>query len=329
MTMAVPNLPIPTRWITNMPGIVRRPPMALGSELCVRADNTLVWLDQATGKVRTSLELGYTGIKLFLLALGDRVLVDRTPAGHETTLVDVVRKGKVERTFDTGCIVSLAGAALLGSELYVLGTIPAGTILRSFDPATGARRVDERVVPDGRDLFTLGDRLLILNSTGEPGLFTLDGNGKDARTFEQTSVQNAEFAAGRVLLSARVGPAPLREARMRDLATGEILWTAPAHGSMIGLDAEIAVHVEKEGEDLVPVARDALNGEVKWKGSALAAGSGEFSFLGPHIGFWYGYGFQLFRRTDGTLVGDIEDGMGATIDGVMYIGGDEWFARVA
>jgi hypothetical protein len=322
------DIPIPTRWITELPGPVGVPPIALGADLCVRSGDALLWLDPETGAVRAQVGLGTSAIRLFLLAVGDRVLVDRQHGRTQATWVDIVHGGAVERTVDLECIVGLEGAVVSGSELFVMGNEgPIGPVLRSIDPLTGVRRVDQRIVPNGRDVFAVGDRLLILNSTGEPGLISVDRNGGTALTIEQTSVQSARIAAGRVMVGARIGEYPEREARVRDLATGELLWSAPAHGPVVALDAETAIHVEADGDALISVARDAIRGTVQWRGAPLAHSSGWLQILGARVTFTYGYGTQLFRRGDGSLIGEVDGRMAAVVDGVTYLAGRNWIAR--
>lgn len=186
-TVTQPDIPVPTRWIAELPGTVKVPPLALGADLCVRADDTLLWLDPETGAARARVALATSASHSFLLAIGDLVLVDHRHGRTQSTWLDVVRGGAVERTVDLGCIVGTEGAAVSGAELFVVGGDgPVGPVLRSVDPVTGVRRVDQRIVPDGRDVFAVSDRLLVLNSTGEPGLISVDRDGGTAWTIEQT-----------------------------------------------------------------------------------------------------------------------------------------------
>lgn len=116
---------------------------------------------------------------------------------------------------------------------------------------------------------------------------------------------------------------------MRDLATGDLLWSVPAHGPLIALDAETAIHVEADGDALIPVARDAVRGTVQWRGAPLADDSGWLQILGTRVTFRYGYGTQLFRRSDGSLIGEVDGRMAAVVDGVTYLAGRRWIARCA
>jgi hypothetical protein len=272
----------------------------------VRCHEYLTTFFRDSGKPAWTAALGeHAGAGTLALAVGDVIVTDTRRGPKRTTELVGVRDGKVLYQTAMECLVSDQASCVSGDEVYVVGVaLPRGVALRSLRASDGVRRID-RTVSGARDIFSVGERLLVLSSTSEPGLFTLDRDGGDARVVESTPVQEVAIAGGRLLAAVITGPVPERTVTLREPATGSVRWSFPGHGALVALDEELAIHVESRDGALVPVARAAATGELRWRGAPLADDGGWFHFSGSLIAFRHGGGTTLYRRADGTLVAEL------------------------
>jgi hypothetical protein len=236
------------------------------------------------------------------------VVTDTRTGPKRTTELVGVRAGEVIYRTAVDCIVGGQGGCVLGSEVFVLGVDPkGGSVLRSIQSDDGRRHLD-RTVP-GRDVIATHDRLLVLNSFAEPGIVSLDRTGADQCVIAQTAAQEMAVAGNLIVAALRTGAAPARTVQLIDLAAGLPRWAHPAHGSIVALDGKIAIHIESLADNLVPVARDAATGEVRWRGSRpLGGDSGTFRFAGSLVAFTHGTGTTLYARGDGAFVAELLTG---------------------
>ncbi|HSR98642.1 MAG TPA: PQQ-binding-like beta-propeller repeat protein [Kofleriaceae bacterium] len=303
------DIPLPIVWSVQTPDDATILALA-GDRLYARCGDQLVAMAAEAGTHTWIATLGKrSGDGSLVHAVGSTVVTDTRSGPQRTTELVGVRAGKVTFRSAMDCIVGGQASCALGAEVFVLGVDPkGGSVLRSIHAETGARRLDRK--RSGRDLVCAGERLIILDSFAEPGagagLVSIDRDGADERILERTAAQEMAIADHKLLAALRTGPAPARTAQLFDLATGAVLWAHPAHGPVVALDDELAVHVESEGGALVPVARDAASGELRWRGSGpLGDDSGTFRFAGSLIAFTHGTGTTLYRRADGQLVGEL------------------------
>jgi hypothetical protein len=315
------DIPLPIRWTTTTPDDASLLEVT-EQRLFVRCGEHLVALERDSGKPAWTAALGeHSGRGTFVLAAGDVIVTDTRRGPKRTTELVGVREGKVLYQTAMECLISGRASCVVDDEVYVVGlALPSGTALRSLRARDGVRRVD-RAVRGARDVLALGERLLVLSSTNEPGLVTLDREGDDARVVEPTSVQNVAVAGGRLLAAVITGDVPDRTATLREPATGEVRWRVPTHGSLIALDSELALHIEAHGGVLVPVARAATTGDVRWRGAPLADDGGWFYFAGSLIAFCHGGGTTLYRRADGTIFAEL-----LAVDALGARGRELWLA---
>jgi outer membrane protein assembly factor BamB len=302
-----PDLPFAADWQVELPRWASLPLVASERALLVRANVDLVAVDPRGGKVRwkarVSSDEGDRG--RFLLAAGDRVLTDAQVGRDALTEVVAIAEGEVAWRAELGCIVGHGGAALVGDDLVAVGIDPStGPVLRSVD-AGGKRRLGVPLADGANTIALTGERLLVCNRAASPGLYTVNRDGGDARTMEETPAQEMAVAGGRVLAALRVADYPRRDLQARDLATGKVLWTARCHGAVLALDSEVAAHLEPTSAGPVLALRDAATGAVRWRASQpVADDSGHIDLAGPLVAFGHGTGMALHRRADGASVGD-------------------------
>jgi hypothetical protein len=241
-----------------------------------------------------------------LLALVDKtVITDARIGPKETTVLLGIQGGKLTYRSPIDAIVGGQAIGVIRDTVYVLGTDPrGGSLLRSITAADGARGLDLR--RPGRDLAASGERLVILSSFGEPGLISLDASGKDERVLETIPAQDMAIAGDYLLAALRTGDAPRRTVRLYDLHDGRALWSHACHGPVIGIDLELALHLESDGAHYIAVARDIPTGAVRWRsGGPLGDDSGVFRSAGSLISFTHGTGTTILRRSDGAVVAEL------------------------
>jgi hypothetical protein len=308
--MADPReVPLPIVWSAETPDNATILALA-GDHLYARCGEQLAAFDPSAGSVTWTASLGKrSGDGSLVHSVGAVVVTDTRTGPQRTTELVGVRGGKVIYRTAMDCIVGNQASCVLGREVFVLGVDPnGGAALRSIDSESGRRRLDRKRA--GRDLACSGDRLVILDSfakdAASAGLISLDRDGGDERILERTPAQEMAIASPRILAALRTGPAPERMVRLIDLATGAARWEHRAHGPVVALDDELAIHVESLGGALVPVARDAATGELRWRGGGpLGDDSGTFRFAGRLIAFTHGTGTTLYARDDGSLIAEL------------------------
>ncbi len=308
--MADPReVPLPIVWSVETPDNATILALA-GDQLYARCGEQLVALDASAGSLAWTASLGKrSGDGSLVHAVGAVVVTDTRTGPQRTTELLGVRGGKVTYRTAMDCIVGNQASCVLGREVFVLGVDPkGGAVLRSIDAESGGRRLDRKRA--GRDVACAGDRLVILDSFAEgatgAGLVSVDRDGGDERVLERRPAQEVVIAGQRFLAALRTGPAPERTVQLMDLTTGASRWAHRAHGPVVALDDELAIHMESADGALVPVARDAATGELRWRGGGpLGDDSGTFRFAGGLIAFTHGTGTTLYARDDGSLVAEL------------------------
>lgn len=291
--------------------------------MIVRCGADVIQLD-AMGVPTWQVALGpRSGEGTFLAAAAETVVTDVRSDPKRMTTVVGMRAGEVRYRTALDCLVADQASCIVGTELFVLGITPKGTVLRSVRVTDGTRRLDQ--VRRGRDVASAGERLLVLDAMNEPGIQTISLDGGDERVLEQTPTQQLALSTGRVLGAVRTSEAPHRTARMRDLTSGNVLWSHPSYGASVGLDASMAIHVELVDGAPVPVARDAVSGELVWRGSAaLGDDTGTFRFAGQLVAFTHGTGTTLYQRATGTFLAEVVASYAlAAIGDRLYFGESE------
>lgn len=299
------DIPLPIAWSAETPDTATLLAVA-DDRLYARCGEHVVALEAGTGTIAWTAELGKRpGEGSVILPVGSTVVTDtRTGSGRTTELVGA-RAGAIAYRTALGVIMGMQGACVLGDEVFVIGVDPkGGSALRSIRGEDGKRRVDRKLA--GRDVATARGRLLVLNSFSEPGIVSLDRDGGDERVVEHTPAQEMAVAGDRLLAALRTGSGAERTAQLVDLTSGAIHWSHPAHGAMVALDHELAIHVESHAGALVPVARDSMTGKMRWRGSGpLGDDAGTFRFAGSVVAFTHGGGTTLYARDDGKLVTEL------------------------
>jgi hypothetical protein len=104
-----------------------------------------------------------------------------------------------------------------------------------------------------------------------------------------------------------------------------VLWTAPAHGAVIGIDGDLVAHYVDGGS---PVIRDAASGTERWRAKPVEDASST-TFAGTHVFFGHMTGMTVHRRADGAHVGEVASGRTAQVLGErLYLGGFKFLACV-
>lgn len=320
------DTPLPSVWSATTPDSASI--ITTGADqLVARCGRHVVGFDRK-GRESWTLDLGEgAGDGTLLQVVGETVVTDTRTGAKRTTELVGVRGGKIAYRTAMECQVGNQASCLIGDELFVLGVAPAKAgVLRSISVATGKRRLDR--AHRGRDLVSAADRLLILDSFAEPGIVSTNRDGEDERIVEPQPAQEFALWGTRLVSSLRTGPAPQRTAQMRDLASGKVLWTYPCHGAVVAIHEDLAVHIELVGGALLPVARDAATGEVRWRGAGPVGDDvGTFRFSRAFVVFTHGMGTTLYRRTSGELVGELVAAYAlAADDRHIYMEGSERIA---
>lgn len=296
------DTPLSTVWSVETPDNASM--ISVGQTVVARCAANVVAVDH-TGRMLWQTDLGDgAGEGAVLLSSSGTIVTDTRTGPKKTTTLVGVRDGKVAYSTTLDCLVANQGATLLGDEVYVVGTAAKGTVLRSMRIADGTRRLD--LVRRGRDVTAAADRLVVLDSFGEPGVVSIDSSGRDERILAQQSAQEMALAGRNLLTALRTGLAPRRTAQMLDVGSGQPLWAHPCHGASIGLDDELALHVELDGGKPCAVARDARSGQLRWRSeSPLGDDMGIFRFAGSFVAFTHGTGTTIYRRDNGSLVAEL------------------------
>ena len=323
-------LPFPTVWQVALPTWVSLPPVTHGSAIVARVGDSLRAIDARDGKELWNVVVDPGGGSGHLLhAFEDLTITDRRPDPRRLTELVAVRAGKIAWKLDLGCIVESGASVVAAGMLFVVGNGPTGIVFRGVDLGKKAITV-EAALPRGADaLAQVTDRFLILNRMASPGLYWVRPDGTDAGALEATMAQEMRVSGGRVVAALTVGDYPVRTAQVRDLATGGVLWTAPAHGPVVGIDGDDVGHLETGGDEGTPVLRDAASGKVRWRGAPIASDPARVTFAGDHVFFVHMTGMTAYRRADGKPAGEIASGRTAQLLGErLYLGGFKFLACV-
>lgn len=325
--MIMDDLPLPLTWRTATGDQASFLAAVADDQLAVRFDDRVAIHDATTGACVASAELEHASVPAFLVVAGGVILTDTRGGPDRTTVVTGIRDGA--RVFATPVDARIArrGASMLGDELFVLGDDRrGGPVLRSLD-LSGARRLDARVTPDGRDLATHGGELLVLSSTGEPGISRFDAGGRRTAIVEATPVQEMRVDGDHLLAAARTSAAPAREIKLHALTSGELRWAHAGHGALLALDAELALHAIDDPRGLCMVARDVTTGAERWRSEPLADDSGEIVCSRLVIAFNHGTGVTLYGRTDGAVRHELPFVRAFDVAGTLYLSDLESLAR--
>lgn len=323
-------LPFPTIWQVDLASWVSMPPVTHGSAIVARVGDSLRAIDARDGKALWSATVDPQGGSGQLLhAYDDLQLTDRRPDPRRMTELVAVRAGAIAWTLDLGCVVTSNASVIAAGLLYVVGNGPTGIVLRGVDLTKRQITVDTPL-PSGADgLIQVRDRFLILNRMASPGLYWVRPDGSYDGALEETPVAEAWASGGRLVAALRDGGFPQRTVQVRDLSSGGVLWTAPAHGAVIGIDGDAVGHVETGGDEGTPVLRDAATGQLRWRGAPFAIDPSRIAFAGAHVFFGHMTGITVYRRADGTPAGEIVSGATAQLLGErLYLGGFKFLACV-
>jgi hypothetical protein len=319
------SFPPPCVWQIEMPSWVSLQPVRQGSNLVVRVGKELRAIDLTSGAEhwRTVVDLD-GGSGGFLTGYGDLALTDREPDPENLTQVVGVRDGRIVLLTDLRCRVPHDAARVVGGILFMVGNDPAaGDVLVGVDLASGQVQVDVLLASGANALAPAGDRLLVLNRVGSPGLYSLRFDGSDQQPIERRQVHDLKLSAGRLLVTLGDENRETRHVQARDLETMQELWTAAACGPACGLDGDTAVHTEEGDRGWTLVLREAATGKVRWRGE-LQAGEmpGSIQFAGDYVLVTRTIGMTAYRRNDGQFIGQMELGRVAQLhDRRLYLGG--------
>lgn len=313
-------------WQVDMPGWVSLQPIRQGNDLIVRVGKELRAVDLLTGRERWKAVVDPDGgWGSFLKVSGELVLTDRQPDPKHLTQVIGVRHGEVVLRADVRCRVAGESAAVVADDLLVMvGNDPStGDVLVSVDLAGGQTTADVSL-PSGADsLSVVGERLVVLNRVGSPGLRALRRDGTAPQPIEQRHAHDLRLSGGRLLATLGNEKGETRHVQARDLSTFAELWTLPANGPACGLDGDAAVYTDGDNGQWTLVLLDAATGKVRWK-SAPRVGElpGSIQFAGDYVLVTVSLGMTAYRRSDGQLVGQLDMGRTAQFhDGRIYVGG--------
>ena len=242
---------------------------------------------------------------------------------------DGLGDGEVGELLPPPHAATVNASVIAAGLLYVVGNGPTGIVLRGVDLTKRQITVDTPL-PSGADgLIQVRDRFLILNRMASPGLYWVRPDGSYDGALEETPVAEAWASGGRLVAALRDGGFPQRTVQVRDLSSGGVLWTAPAHGAVIGIDGDAVGHVETGGDEGTPVLRDAATGQLRWRGAPFAIDPSRIAFAGAHVFFGHMTGITVYRRADGTPAGEIVSGATAQLLGErLYLGGFKFLACV-
>lgn len=322
-------LPFPTIWKLELPSWVSMTPVMHHGALVARVGDSLRAVDADAGKALWAAAVDPGGGSGHMLhAHDDLVLTDRRPDPAHTTEVVAVRGGAVAWTLDLGCVVDHDASVVAAGLLYVVGNSGAGMVLRAVDLTRGKLVVDAPLAAGADGLLQLGDRFLILNRRASPGLYWVRPDGTGDGTLEETPAAEVRAAGGRLLTALRDAGFPRRTLQVRDLGSARVLWTAPAHTAVIGIDGDAVGHLETGGDEGTPVLRDAASGEVRWRGAPIASDPARVTFAGDHVFFGHMTGMTAYRR-DGGACGEVASGRTAQVVGErLVLGGFKFLTCV-
>ena len=317
--------PPPIVWQIKMPSWVSLQPVYQGSNLVVRVGKELHAIDLASGAERWKTVVDPDGgFGHFLKVCGDLVLTDRRPDPQHLTQVVGVRNGQIVLRTDLRCMVAHDAAIVVGGMLFAVGNDPAtGDVLVGVELAGGQVQVDVSLASGADALALMGDRLVVLNRMGSPGIYSLQLDGSNPQPIEYRRAHDLSLSAGRLLATLGDENGETRYVQARDLETLQELWTAAAYGPACGLDGDAAVHTEEADGQWTLVLREAGTGKVRWRGEPQAGEMpGSIEFAAGYVLIARTIGITAYRRDDGQFVGHLE--MGSTVqlcDGRLYLGG--------
>jgi hypothetical protein len=318
--------PPPIVWQVEMPSWVSLRPVRQGNNLVVRVGKELRAIDLASGAERWKTVVDPDGgVGHFLKAYGDLVLTDRRPDPKHLTQVVGVRNGQIVLRTDLRCMVADNNAAVVvGDMLFAVGNDPTtGDVLAGVELAGGQVKVDVSLASGADALALAGDRVVVLNRMGSPGLYSLWLDGSNPQPIEYRRAHDMRLSAGRLLATLGDDSGETHHVQARDLETLQELWTAAAHGPACGLEGNAAAHTEETDGKWALVLREAGTGKVRWRGEPQTGEMpGSIEFAAGYVLVAWTMGITAYRRDDGQFVGQLE--MGSTvrlIDGRFYLGG--------
>ncbi len=297
--------------------------MWCGDDLVTRSTNELRAVDPGDGATRWRTAVDPDGGSgHFLCAFGKVALTDRRPDPKHLTQVVGVRGGKVSLRVDLRCTVGQGATAVAAGMLFAVGHDPAtGDVLTAVDLETGAVKIDVQMQSDADGLLRADDRLVVLNRTSSPGLYSLRPDGTDLQFIERRRAHDMKLSAERLLATLADEAGDTRYVQARDASTMRELWSAPAYGPACGLDGDAAVHGEDVGGRWAPVLRNAASGDVRWRGEPLDETAGSIQFAAGLVLVTRSLGMRAYARDDGRVLGEYPLGRTALAhDGRLYLG---------
>jgi PQQ-like domain len=317
--------PLEVLWEIALPSWVSMPPKELGDAIVFRSGARLFAVTARDGATRWDLEVDPEGGKgSFVHVVADVTITDRKPNPERYTELVFVRDGRIEARVPTNCVVDWLGSAIAHGRLYVTGIAPEGAVVRAVDLVSRTGVVDA-VVSGASSMVPVGERLLVVNGFGNPGMFWMAADGRVEDTVDARPMQQNIFAAaGRILVAAREGSADdlRRIMEVRELPSARTLWSASALGTTYTLDDNLAVFFVEGRGGRVLVAHDARTGARRWQSQVPFNEPGRMFLTDAFVGIVEDEGMSLLRRTDGTKVTEIEMGRSLVqIGDRIYVGG--------
>src|SRR5579871_1086517 len=136
---------------------------------------------------------------------------------------------------DLRCMVGEGCVAVAVGMLFAVGHDPkTGDVLTAIELDGGRVKIDVATPHDADGLVVAGDRLVMLNREGPPGLYSLRPDGSDEQPIERRRAHQVKLSAGRLLATLADDAGDTRFVQARDAATMRELWSAPAHGPACG-----------------------------------------------------------------------------------------------
>ena len=225
------------------------------------------------------------------------MITDRRPDPARTTELVLVRSGAIVSTIKTGAVIVSEASIIRGETFDAIVNDPhTGVAYRAFDLASGTKVADVPLADVGADmLVAVGDRLLVGNRIASPGLYWMRLDGARGDVVEHERAHAMEISGNRLVATLFDGETEARTVRVYDLASGRVLWSAPAASAIAGIDGDAVVSFDHGGEG-VPVLRDAATGAVRWRGEAVADKPGSVWFAGPYVFIEQGPGMTGYMR---------------------------------
>lgn len=206
----------------------------------------------------------------------------------------------------------------------MVGNDPSsGDVLVGVDLASGKVKVDVLLASGANTLAPAGDRLLVLNRMGSPGLYSLQLDGRNLQPIEDRRAHDVKVSAGRLLATLGDKNRETCHVQARDLETLQELWTEAACGPACGLNGDAAAHTEEIDGKWTLVLRDAGTGKVRWRSEPQAGEMpGSVQFAGNYVLITRTIGMTAYRRNDGQIIGQLDLGRVAQLhEGRLYLGG--------